>query len=114
MLLESWLVMEKSAGPAGDSASVDRKMPKRVKRKRPITADDGTPAGYDWRKSTTLFTYIYDVVLCLIAWFLFCCWNRFEEYFDYIFPDESGSGPNLKILEAAYRWKRQKQSAAED
>lgn len=33
---------------------------------------------------------------------------RFEEYFDYIFPDEAGAAPNLKILEAAYKWKRQK------
>ena len=33
---------------------------------------------------------------------------RFEEYYDYIFPDEAANQPNLKILEAAYRWKRQK------
>lgn len=77
MLLEGWRDMERGAGRAGDVASVERKMPKRVKRKRPITAEDGTPAG-------------------------------FEEYYDYIFPDESGMAPNLKILEAAYRWKRQK------
>jgi hypothetical protein len=32
----------------------------------------------------------------------------FEEYTDYIFPDETGMAPNLKILEAAYKWKRQK------
>lgn len=32
----------------------------------------------------------------------------FEEYTDYIFPDETGRAPNLKILEAAYKWKRQK------
>ena len=32
----------------------------------------------------------------------------YEEYYDYIFPDETGAAPNLKILEAAYRWKRQK------
>jgi crooked neck len=35
-----------------------------------------------------------------------CC--RFEEYTDYIFPEETGMQPNLKILEAAYRWKKQK------
>eukprot|EP00850_Spirogloea_muscicola_P009940 SM000057S18370 [mRNA] locus=s57:260193:264737:+ [translate_table: standard] len=78
MLLEAWREMERSAGAAGDPSAVERKMPKRVKRRRPIAAEDGTPAGY-------------------------------EEYYDYIFPDEAGGAPNLKILEAAYRWKRQKQ-----
>ena len=33
---------------------------------------------------------------------------RQEEYYDYIFPEEQGAAPNLKILEAAYKWKRQK------
>jgi hypothetical protein len=31
-----------------------------------------------------------------------------EEYYDYIFPEEAGAAPGLKLLEAAYRWKRQK------
>lgn len=33
---------------------------------------------------------------------------RFEEYTDYIFPEETGMAPNLKILEAARLWKKQK------
>ncbi|XP_031271616.1 crooked neck-like protein 1 [Pistacia vera] len=32
---------------------------------------------------------------------------RYEEYIDYLFPEESQT-TNLKILEAAYRWKKQK------
>jgi crooked neck len=31
-----------------------------------------------------------------------------EEYYDFIFPEEAGAAPNLKLLEAAYRWKKQK------
>ncbi|KAF5190025.1 Pre-mrna-splicing factor clf1 [Thalictrum thalictroides] len=31
----------------------------------------------------------------------------YEEYYDYIFPEETAA-PNLKILEAAYKWKKQK------
>eukprot|EP00656_Telonema_subtile_P011648 TRINITY_DN1577_c0_g1_i2.p1 TRINITY_DN1577_c0_g1~~TRINITY_DN1577_c0_g1_i2.p1 ORF type:complete len:219 (+),score=81.02 TRINITY_DN1577_c0_g1_i2:74-730(+) len=31
-----------------------------------------------------------------------------EEYYDYIFPDEKGSAPNLKLLEMAQAWKKQK------
>eukprot|EP00897_Mesotaenium_endlicherianum_P005435 jgi/Mesen1/491/ME001024S10726 len=83
MLLEAWRDMEAAAAGDGDVAAVSRKMPKRVKRKRPIANEDGTPAG-------------------------------FEEYYDYIFPDETGGAPNLKILEAAYRWKRQRQEEVEE
>jgi len=31
-----------------------------------------------------------------------------EEYYDYVFPDDKGSMPNLKILELAHKWKKQK------
>eukprot|EP01111_Echinosteliopsis_oligospora_P009984 TRINITY_DN3023_c0_g1_i2.p1 TRINITY_DN3023_c0_g1~~TRINITY_DN3023_c0_g1_i2.p1 ORF type:complete len:681 (-),score=170.49 TRINITY_DN3023_c0_g1_i2:88-2130(-) len=31
-----------------------------------------------------------------------------EEYYDYIFPDEQTSAPNLKILEMAHKWKKLK------
>lgn len=34
---------------------------------------------------------------------------RYEEYIDYLFPEETQT-TNLKILEAAYRWKKQKTS----
>ena len=46
MLLEAWKEMEEAAGVNGDAGSVEKKMPKRVKRKRPITLEDGTHAGY--------------------------------------------------------------------
>lgn len=35
-----------------------------------------------------------------------------EEYYDYIFPDEAGAQPHLKLLEAAYRWKKQRAAPA--
>lgn len=37
----------------------------------------------------------------------------YEEYIDYLFPEET-QAPNLKILEAAYKWKKQKISTDED
>lgn len=37
-----------------------------------------------------------------------------EEYLDYIFPDEAGAAPNLKLLEAAQRWKAAQAAAAAD
>ena len=79
MLLEAWRAHEQSSGDGGDerAAAVEKKMPRRVKRKRPIYTEDGAPAGQ-------------------------------EEFYDYIFPEEQGAAPNLKILEAAYAWKKQK------
>ena len=76
MLLEAWRAFEAGAAE-GDVERVEKKMPRRVKRKRAIFADDGAPAGQ-------------------------------EEYYDYIFPEEQGAAPNLKILEAAYAWKKRR------
>ncbi|CAM8993838.1 unnamed protein product [Rhodiola kirilowii] len=36
-----------------------------------------------------------------------------EEYIDYLFPEETQT-TNLKILEAAYRWKKQKVAGDHD
>lgn len=83
MLLEAWKEFEASQDWSSTHdrqqrvADVDKKLPKRVKRKRPVTTEDGAEVGQ-------------------------------EEYYDYIFPEEAGAAPGLKLLEAAYRWKRQK------
>ncbi|XP_017223184.1 uncharacterized protein LOC108199742 [Daucus carota subsp. sativus] len=37
----------------------------------------------------------------------------YEEYIDYIFPEET-QAPNMKILEAAYKWKKQKTASDQD
>ncbi|GAB2240439.1 hypothetical protein Droror1_Dr00020957 [Drosera rotundifolia] len=73
MLLEKWLNMERSFGELGDVGSVQAKMPKKLKKRRQVTTEDG-PAGY-------------------------------EEFIDYLFPEEAQT-TNLKVLEAAYRWKK--------
>ncbi|KAG6520037.1 crooked neck-like protein 1 [Zingiber officinale] len=83
MLLEEWLNLESSFGNLGDISVVQSKLPRKVKRKRPISSEDGTPAA-------------------------------FEEYIDYIFPDDVALAPNMKLLEAAYKWKKQKIDADED
>ena len=86
MLLEAWKAFEAGAAGAGGSAealaAVEKKFPRRVKKRRAIHTADGTQAGL-------------------------------EEYYDYIFPDEDGAAPNLKLLEAAYRWKKQKTAETE-
>ncbi|MQL94752.1 hypothetical protein Taro_027432, partial [Colocasia esculenta] len=82
MLLEEWLNLESSFGTIGDVSIVQKKLPRKVKRKRSITTEDGGQAG-------------------------------FEEYIDYIFPDEEVA-TKLKILEAAYKWKKQRTGPDED
>ena len=86
MLLEAWRKFERESLRDGSGSKealedVEKKMPKKVKRKRPILLDDGTDTG------------------------------GMEEYYDYVFPDEKAAAPNLKILEAAHRWKKQKLEA---
>ncbi|EEF51314.1 crooked neck-like protein 1 [Ricinus communis] len=77
MLLEEWLNTEANFGELGDVSLVQPKLPKKLKKRRPIASEDGL--------------------------------TGLEEYIDYIFPEET-QAPNLKILEAAYRWKKQKVS----
>ena len=77
MLLESWLDACTIAGDDDGEAAVQARMPRRIKKKRPLRGDDGEDAGW-------------------------------EEYFDFIFPDEEKKAPSLKILEMAHKWKRQK------
>ncbi|OIV94933.1 hypothetical protein TanjilG_22130 [Lupinus angustifolius] len=82
MLLEKWLNMETTAfGELGDVSLVQSKLPKKLKKRRHVTTEDGS--------------------------------TRIEEYVDYLFPDETQT-TNLKILEAAYKWKKQKLSSGDD
>ena len=98
MLLEQWKEFESGlpliSDPSGlgfltegqraaNLEQVQKKMPKRVKRKRPVTTDEGVEVGQ-------------------------------EEYYDFIFPEEAGSAPHLKLLELAYKHKKQKMQAAEE
>lgn len=112
MLLDEWLKMEKDFGVIGDVASVQAKMPKKLKRRRPLMTEDG-PAGY-----VKLFYCIkffphfgscdaFKLDLLVLNNLKSITFNRFEEYFDYMFPEETQT-TNLKILEAAYKWKKQK------
>ncbi len=61
--------------------TVTEKMPKRVKKKRALKADDGSDAGW-------------------------------EEYYDYIFPDEAKAAGTLKLLQNVQAWKKRKMAAA--
>jgi len=78
LLLEHWLNFEKEHGEADTLALVEKEMPRRVKKRRPILAGDGSETG---------------------GW---------EEYYDYIFPSDQTSQASLKLLELAKKWKKDK------
>ncbi|KAL0890004.1 hypothetical protein Bca101_013987 [Brassica carinata] len=75
-VLEDWVSMESGFGSLGDVGVVQSLLPKKLKKRKQISRDDGS--------------------------------TEYQEYTDYLFPDESQTTANLKILEAAHRWKKQK------
>lgn len=84
LLLESWRDAElalEGKGSGGDSASIELKMPRKVKMRKMSTAEDGSELGW-------------------------------EEYYDYIFPDDEKKVGSLKILEKALAWKAAAAAAA--
>jgi crooked neck len=82
MLLEAWRDFEGESGGEGERRAVAKLLPKRVKRRRKIAGEDGEEEGGGW-----------------------------EEYFDYIFPEDESAKPNLKLLAMAKMWKKQKEDA---
>lgn len=76
MLLEAWRDFENQFGSAQNQERVRKLLPEKVKKRRKITAEDGSDAGW-------------------------------EEYYDYIFPEDSANQPNLKLLAMAKMWKKQ-------
>ncbi len=75
LLLNAWRDMEANAGDQGDLAAVEALMPKKIKMRRAVSAEEGGDTGH------------------------------FEEYYEYSFPDDVKKMPGLKILENAMKWK---------
>ncbi|KAM9778890.1 crooked neck-like protein 1 isoform 1-T1 [Syngnathus typhle] len=82
-LLDAWKDFEAEFGSDGDRERVAKLLPEKVKKRRKLTAQDGSDAGW-------------------------------EEYYDYIFPEDAANQPNLKLLAMAKMWKKQQQQAADD
>uniref|UniRef100_A0A8C5FH56 Crooked neck pre-mRNA splicing factor 1 n=1 Tax=Gadus morhua TaxID=8049 RepID=A0A8C5FH56_GADMO len=78
MLMEAWRDLEAAFGSDEDLERVSKLLPEKVKKRRKLTAEDGSDAGW-------------------------------EEYYDYIFPEDAANQPNLKLLAMAKMWKRQQQ-----
>ncbi|XP_022203014.2 protein crooked neck [Nilaparvata lugens] len=78
MLLEAWKDLERKHGSPQSVTMVENKMPRRVKRRQRVMAQDGTDEGW-------------------------------EEFFDYIFPEDEAVKPNLKLLASAKAWKKKQE-----
>jgi crooked neck len=76
LLLDAWRVFEKSSGDAQSLAKVDGMLPRRVKRKRMRTDEDGAELGWE-----EYFDYTFP-------------------------DDQDANAANTKILEMAAKWKQ--------
>lgn len=84
LLLDAWRVFEKARGDAKSVSDVEAKMPRRIKRKRMRTDEDGAELG----------------------------WEEYFDY--HFPDDEGAASSNLKILEMAAKWKKMNQQSAGD
>ena len=117
MLLETWLELEisaaapkkKSSTQAADVGqthidSVKAKLPIKVKKRRPIAA---AQSGVDQETGEAEGEVVNEGDdVDMTGW---------EEYYDYVFPDDQISGKgksarNLKLLEMARKWKKKEEA----
>ncbi len=87
IILDNWMKFETETGGKENVEYVKAKMPKRIKKRRKVVTGSIEP-GKEGEEA---------------GW---------EEYFDYIFPDDQGEKRNIKILEMAYKWKQEQAAQA--
>lgn len=102
VLLEAWLAFESQLpNNAAHAKEVQQKMPRRVKKKRLVQAEDGVraqPRAHAASHRRPLLTAA-PCAQSQAGW---------EEYYDYIFPDDQQAQSSLKILQMAHLWKKRK------
>ncbi|KAF9168351.1 NineTeen Complex (NTC) component [Actinomortierella ambigua] len=76
IILEAWKEFEQQRGDETSLKAVHDMMPKTVKRRRQVESSDTTGGAVQW-----------------------------EEYYDYIFPDDQTQKPMFKMLQMARAWK---------
>jgi crooked neck len=84
LLLDAWRVLEQQKGDDASVASVEQKLPRRIKRKRMRKDDDGNDLGWE-----EYFDYQFP-------------------------DDQGAASSNLKILEMAAKWKKQQEEEDSD
>lgn len=84
LILENWINLEETNKQEEMLEELKKKQPAKVKRRRKINKKDESEAIQD-----------NDAMNNEEGW---------EEYFDYIFPDDEDQKKNLKILDYALKW----------
>jgi len=84
MILEAWKDQEEKIGDEEKIEAVRNKMPRRVKKQRRIRPVEGEPEAPEEEGE-----------------------GNYEEFYDYIFPDDDNQLRNIKLLEKVKRWKEQ-------
>jgi crooked neck len=73
MLLEEWINKEVGFGDLGDVSLVQKKAPRKVKRKRPIPTEDGSTIAY---ALYSVFPFNTSRKVCNIYLFPFFSWSN--------------------------------------
>ncbi len=93
ILLETWRDIEKEKGDEESLQKVVSKLPKKVIKQRRIKISDG-----ETEEEAGLS-------LACCSFFLIWIYLGWEEYYDYIFPDDEAGNRNMKLLQKARLWK---------
>ena len=107
MLLEGWKAFELEHGDEETRKKVEEKMPKRMKKRRKIETADGVSffsfkyLNFEEGRDVTQNSHNCDFYLQSEA--------GWEEYYDYIFPEDESARPNLKLLAMAKMWKKKRE-----
>lgn len=110
LLLEAWREFETKYGDETTQDKLLDKMPKRVKKRQRVLAADGV------RFLVKYINYIKSLCYlnCCNVKFFFQSEEGWEEFFDYIFPEDETAKPNLKLLANAKAWKQKMQELQEE
>lgn len=111
MLLESWRDFEEEFGSFANKDRVRKLLPEKVKKRRKITAEDGV------RVFSCQFCecfFLHRLVITNMMSLVYQSDAGWEEYYDYIFPEDAANQPNLKLLAMAKMWKKQQQQEEDE
>ena len=129
-ILDALLAFEKSQPNGGEAKEVVKRMPKRVRKRRPVNADDAAAGiATEWEEcvlcpiSLSLSLSLSRVVtssLCSITIAIshthttlsLSLSSALLRYYDYVFPEDSQGVKGLAILEMARKWKEAQEAAA--
>ena len=91
--------MEKKYGDEEEKKSIRQKLPRTVRKRRRVNPDD--PVHLFIPQSSGIKALKISKQKSDMST---------EEYYDYIFPDDESTAPNIKLLEAARKWKEKQEA----